>query len=477
VSQSVLNVRPSITGVSSPASLDAILRRTSAPQGKRSSLNAFPSEALSPLSTSSAISSAPDVETTHEVMVQRDRDGNKIVNQYVVVKHLGRGVTGKVKLVEHRETKERFALKILNKSMLRRMRVVSGFSALQQVQVEIAVMKKLRHRNIVALYEVIDDPSCNKMYLVEQYVEEAHKLQLNPKTGCGERLDVELVRAYAKQLASGINYLHRNNIVHRDIKPDNLLLAADGHLYVADFGVSLCQDDVAGGMESSMNHTVGTPAFFSPELCRGEAELHGKASDMWAVGVSLYAMLCGHLPFFADSLDGIMHCIQNRELAFPEFVAPEWRELLAALLNKDPTNRMTAAAMRKSGFLFRDDLTQSFFAAPLDVAGGRRLSDRPPMLVDATDIRGAIAVAVEAFLEVRTRRSPRDKLHSFVESVRNRVRSRLNQEALQEDAGTAPRCVVTCDESHRVVATISPSKPRDARTGSLRPKSQTRYGQ
>lgn len=361
--------------------------------------------------------------------LQRDKEGNKLINSYVVLGNLGKGSFGKVKLCEHKETKELFAIKVMNKSMLRRAR--NGVAtALQQVQTEIAIMKKLRHRNVVNLYEVIDDPSCNKMYLVMQYVEKGPVLKMSNDGTC-KALGDQKAKEYAKQLAAGINYLHRHNVVHRDIKPDNILLGANDTVYLSDFGVSEMLDDDS---EDYVIGSQGTPAFMSPELCRGEGSVHGKAVDMWALGVTLYSFVFGKLPFFGSSVDSITHAIQNNACEFPSNADSGWVSLLSSLLNKDPNRRITASELRQSDFLFGgcDPMSSSRRCSALDV-----------VMIDDDDIERAIAVGSEVTLS--SHRTPRDRLRRFVDSIKERAamrRDSQNAASSSFDIPSTPRVLI-----------------------------------
>lgn len=346
----------------------------------------------------------PHAMETTILDVTRDTEGNKLINEYLVIGELGRGSFGKVKLAEHKQHRDLVAIKILNKSMLRKVR--NGMtSAIQQVQTEIAVMKKLRHRNIVNLYEVIDDPKSNKMYLVMQYVANGTVRSINTDGTC-PKLEDKLARDYARQLAAGLNYLHRHNVVHRDIKPDNILLGANGNIYLSDFGVSEILDEDTDFIVGSQ----GTPAFMSPELCRGEGSVHGKAVDMWALGVTLYTFVVGKLPFYGKNFDEISQKVQNNALELPSDLDEEWVELLSSLLNKDPKRRMTASELRQSPLLFGkgDAMAQSRRASAIDV-----------VFVDDEDIENAIAVGNQVYLCCH--RTPREKLHEYVEAIQKRV--------------------------------------------------------
>ena len=382
----------------------------------------------------------PDAVETAEVVIDKDAEGNKLINNYIVIGQLGRGMYGKVKLAEHRTSHQTVALKVLNKSLLRKMKH-GGTNGMQQVQAEIAIMKKLRHRNVVCLYEVIDDPGSNKLYLVMQYIAKGAIMKLSDDGSCIP-LEEHVVRDYARQLASGLTYLHRHNIVHRDIKPDNILLDNDDNVYLSDFGVSEMLDSEGDGMVTG---SQGTPAFFSPELCRGEGAVHGKAVDIWALGVTLFVLLFGKLPFFGSNVEEIMSNIQNTSLQFPADADPDWKNLLSQMLNKDPNKRLTAMDLRHHPLLggaITPRPLQAENSVGLDKnglprnMGRRRASDFDLLTIDDNDLNNAITVG--AGIELQLHQTPQDRIMRFVEKVRDRVRKKREDAELQRANHSSP---------------------------------------
>ncbi|KAF9189997.1 hypothetical protein BGZ51_009059 [Haplosporangium sp. Z 767] len=189
----------------------------------------------SPRRTMASPSPQP-VKETHTM--QKDYDpmtGNKMINKYMVVRELGRGVHGKVKLCRDTVTDELCAIKIVDKTTRRRLGRAQ-ISNEQKIRREIAIMKKCIHPNVVRLIEVIDDPSARKIYLVLEYMEggEVRWKDADEKP----ILHLEDARAIFRDVVLGLEYLHMQGIIHRDIKPANLLLSGDGAVKISDFGVS-----------------------------------------------------------------------------------------------------------------------------------------------------------------------------------------------------------------------------------------------
>jgi serine/threonine protein kinase len=201
-----------------------------------------------------------------------DLVGETIINGYTILEEIGRGSYGKVKLAVN-DAGEVRAMKILRKSLMKRVET-GDLLGLQVAQMEVAVMKKLRHKNIVRLFEVIDDPKQDKVYFVMQYVDNGPLLRFDDAHHC-KPLSPATIRLVMRQLTSALLYLHRHGVVHRDIKPDNILVDTAGTVFLSDFGVSdLVHRDEHASMRPMLpilpkTHQPGkgTPAFF----CTGAA--------------------------------------------------------------------------------------------------------------------------------------------------------------------------------------------------------------
>ena len=217
-------------------------------------------------------------------------------------------------------------------------------------------MKKLCHANIVRLYECIDDPA------------EGHRLLGDAVRGRGGPLvkfDEELhcppmslpvVRSVMQQLASALVYLHARGIVHMDIKPDNILVDRnDGRVLLSDFGVSALSSVATGRQD--LCHFRGTPLFAPPEAFAEGAERQlGPPADLWATGVTLYAMIFGCLPFTGESVPSVIRAIVKGELQFPP-TSPDklkWRKLISMLLEPLPQKRITAKELEGHPILTGD---------------------------------------------------------------------------------------------------------------------------
>ncbi|CAG9327666.1 CAMKK1_1 [Blepharisma stoltei] len=291
------------------------------------------------------------VRETHEVKRGLDEDGNATVNQYSLIKNLGEGAFGKVKLCKYENNL--YAVKIYNKALLRRKRdfhrnqngEMTATSAMQDVAREIAMMKKFNHINAVKLHEVIDDDERDKLYMVLDYCGKGAIMEWNPDTSSfyfpwnpSGVLREQQLRKFFRDMVCGLEYLHSHNIVHRDIKPQNILLTDEWNVKIGDFG----QAQIFGDSDRQ-SKTIGTYQFFPPECCSAESEdFSGKAADIWALGLTLYALVYKKLPYTADSLAGIFEAIQNFQLEFdPSMpISAELRYLIGRLLDKNPETRI-----------------------------------------------------------------------------------------------------------------------------------------
>ncbi|KAK8604964.1 hypothetical protein V6N13_082426 [Hibiscus sabdariffa] len=283
------------------------------------------------------------VKETNKIFRSEDENGNKMVNEYVRQYKIGSGSYGKVVLYQNSVDGKHYAIKAFHKSHLLKLRVAPSETAMNDVLCEVLIMKMLEHPNIVNLFEVIDDPTTDQFYMVLEYVQGKCVCEgSDPPGAIGE----DTARKYLRDIVSGLMYLHAHNIVHGDIKPDNLLITSTGTVKIGDFSVSqVFEDD-----NDELRRSPGTPVFTAPECCIGST-YHGKAADTWAVGVTLYFMVMGKYPFLGETLQDTYDKIVNNPLDLPNDMNPELRNLLQGLLCKDPKRRMTLDAVAKHSWV------------------------------------------------------------------------------------------------------------------------------
>ncbi|KAI8598093.1 kinase-like domain-containing protein [Dissophora ornata] len=282
----------------------------------------------------------------------------------MVVRELGRGVHGKVKLCRDTVTDELCAIKIVDKTTRKRLGRAQ-ISNEQKIRREIAIMKKCIHPNVVRLIEVIDDPTARKIYLVLEYMEggEVRWKDADDKPV----LPVDDARAIFRDVVLGLEYLHMQGIIHRDIKPANLLLSGDGTVKISDFGVSHFSEKNA--LERDLENapmlakTAGSPAFFAPELCYARYAPRPpitKAIDIWALGVTLYCFIYGRCPFIAETEFELFNIIPRKQPSYLDSVpgrdciSPSLKDLLSKLLEKDVSKRITLKEVKEHPWVVED---------------------------------------------------------------------------------------------------------------------------
>jgi serine/threonine protein kinase len=224
---------------------------------------------------------------------------------------------------------------------------------------EITIMKKLEHPNIIKLHEIINDPEWHKIYMILDFCHKGsildwsdEKLVFSTKLYENHIPEEELVRIVGQTIL-GLEYLHKNNIVHRDIKPQNILQSEDGTIKLADFDVAaeITKDVV-------LNKTKGTLHFMSPELCKKNTKIEewqiGYFADIWALGISLYCMVYLKLPFFDHSMVGLINAIESKEhLHYPKQreISKDLKDIIDRMLEKDPKKRITLKEIKAHPFL------------------------------------------------------------------------------------------------------------------------------
>ncbi|XP_064902686.1 maternal embryonic leucine zipper kinase isoform X4 [Columba livia] len=212
-------------------------------------------------------------------------DYDEILKYYELRETIGTGGFAKVKLARHLLTGEKVAVKIMDKLALG--------DDLPRVKIEIDAMKNLSHQHICRLYHVIE--TSKKIFMVLEYCPGG---ELFDYIISKDRLSEEEARVFFRQIVSAIAYVHSQGYAHRDLKPENLLIDEEHNLKLIDFG--LCAKP-KGGLDYHLNTCCGSPAYAAPELIQGKAYI-GSEADIWSMGVLLYALLCGFLPFDDDNV-------------------------------------------------------------------------------------------------------------------------------------------------------------------------------
>ena len=255
-----------------------------------------------------------------------DVNNEKQVGDYLLNEEIGSGGFAKVVLGTHIPTGEKVAIKIMDKEQ-----IYADELNKQRVLNEIAILKIVRHNNIIKLYEVME--SSKKIYLVMENCDRGElfdyiveKKHLTEKQAC----------TFFQEIIDALSYLHSQNIVHRDIKPENILLETFGKSLTCkliDFGISRTYT-----LDKLIGTPCGTASYAPPEMHKGE-EYYGLLSDIWSAGVLLYAMVFGYLPFCEDDEDKNIENIVKGNYEIPPEASKDLADLLKHILDIDPSTR------------------------------------------------------------------------------------------------------------------------------------------
>ncbi|KAK2159643.1 hypothetical protein LSH36_149g04063 [Paralvinella palmiformis] len=267
-----------------------------------------------------------------QIIYQPRQKRAKLIGKYVMGDILGEGSYGKVKECLDSETLCRKAVKILKKKRLRK--IPNGEA---NVKREICLLKKLHHKNIIHLTDVLYNEEKQKMYMIMDYC--VGVLQEILESAPGQVFPTWQAHNYFCQLINGLEYLHSQNIVHKDIKPGNLLLTTDAVLKISDFGVAEALDPFAN--DDTCRTSQGSPAFQPPEIANGDDTFSGFKVDIWSSGVTLYNIMTGKYPFEGDNIYKLFENIGKGEYTIPDEVDALLSSLIKGMLEYDSQKRFT----------------------------------------------------------------------------------------------------------------------------------------
>ncbi|XP_060736961.1 serine/threonine-protein kinase MARK1 isoform X1 [Tachysurus vachellii] len=260
-------------------------------------------------------------------------DDQPHIGNYRLLKTIGKGNFAKVKLARHILTGREVAVKIIDKTQL-------NPTSLQKLFREVRIMKILNHPNIVKLFEVIETEKT--LYLIMEYASGGEVFDYLVAHG---RMKEKEARAKFRQIVSAVQYCHQKRIVHRDLKAENLLLDADMNIKIADFGFS---NEFTIG--NKLDTFCGSPPYAAPELFQGK-KYDGPEVDVWSLGVILYTLVSGSLPFDGQNLKELRERVLRGKYRIPFYMSTDCENLLKRLLVLNPGKRGSLEQIMKDRWM------------------------------------------------------------------------------------------------------------------------------
>ncbi|XP_060070579.1 MAP/microtubule affinity-regulating kinase 3-like isoform X10 [Ylistrum balloti] len=297
------------------------------------------------------------------------------IGKYRLIKTIGKGNFAKVKLAKHVPTGREVAIKIIDKTQL-------NPSSLQKLFREVRIMKLLDHPNIVKLFEVIETEKT--LYLVMEYASGGEVFDYLVAHG---RMKEKEARAKFRQIVSAVQYCHQKHIVHRDLKAENLLLDGDMNIKIADFGFS--NEFVPG---NKLDTFCGSPPYAAPELFQGK-KYDGPEVDVWSLGVILYTLVSGSLPFDGQNLKELRERVLRGKYRIPFYMSTDCENLLKKFLVLNPTKRASLENIMKDRWInmgYEDKELKPYREPPKDLVDPKRIEIMVNMGYSRKDIEDSI---------------------------------------------------------------------------------------
>nr|XP_006203557.2 serine/threonine-protein kinase 33 isoform X1 [Vicugna pacos] len=282
-------------------------------------------------------------------------DGAAIQEIYTFGRILGQGSFGMVIEAIDKETETKWAIKKVNKEK-------AGRSAVKLLEQEVNILKSVKHQHIIHLEQVFETPK--KMYLVMELCEDGELKEILDRKGHFSENETKWI---IRSLASAIAYLHNKDIVHRDLKLENIMVKSSFidandemnlNIKVTDFGLAVKKQ---GRSEAMLQTTCGTPIYMAPEVIN--AHDYSQQCDIWSIGVIMYILLCGEPPFMASSEEKLFELIRKGELNFKKSVwdsiSDSAKSVLKQLMKVDPAHRITAKELLDNQWLTGNTLSST----------------------------------------------------------------------------------------------------------------------
>ena len=241
------------------------------------------------------------------------------MENYIILEMIGEGAFGKVYKGQRKCTNQIVAIKKIMKKGKKE-------KELKNLRQEIDILHRLYHENII---QCLDSFETNSEFCL---VTELATGQLYEIIQEDKKLPEKQIKEIALQLTSALFYLHNNNIIHRDIKPQNVLISASGIIKICDFGFARAIDN-----KTMITSIKGTPLYMAPELLKEYP--YNKKADLWSLGVILYELYVGQPPFYTNNFQTLLHKIAKEEIRYPDSMSPDFKDFLKGLLVKNPKDR------------------------------------------------------------------------------------------------------------------------------------------
>ncbi|XP_043288884.1 serine/threonine-protein kinase SIK3-like isoform X2 [Venturia canescens] len=280
--------------------------------------------------------------TTSHNEVSQQFSVNKLirVGYYELEKTIGKGNFAVVKMATHVVTKSKVAIKIIDKTKLSEENLAKIFR-------EVHIMKRLRHPHIIRLYQVMETEKM--IYLVTEYAPGGEIFDHLVRNG---RMAEPEARRIFHQIVLAVRYLHQHGVVHRDLKAENLLLDADNNIKLADFGFS---NKYTPGVPLST--WCGSPPYAAPEIFEGK-HYDGPRTDVWSLGVVLYVLVCGALPFDGPTMQLLRSVVISGKFRIPFFMSAECEKLIRHMLVVEPERRLSISQILAHPWMGGDGITE-----------------------------------------------------------------------------------------------------------------------
>lgn len=274
---------------------------------------------------------AEQFETWRNMFLEAVSERQKNLSDFTILRQIGKGASGRVYLVEDNRTKERLALKVIEKKT-----VYESDDAYRHALDERLVLQLASHHPYI-LHLKYAFQNARRLFLVTEYCPGGDLFDCMDKRALP--LEEKVARVVAAEILLALEHIHSFGVVYRDLKLENILLDGEGHIRIADFGLS----KVLKGNDGNLRRTdtfCGTREYVAPEMIRGES--YDTSLDLWAYGVLLYEMLSGRTPFYTPQHNQIYKRIEKAPIFYPHHLSPDVRGLIEKLLKREPSQRIGA---------------------------------------------------------------------------------------------------------------------------------------